>query len=267
VPVELHSASTLTPAQLAALFTAAYEGYAIPFTVDEPTFAFMVDAFDLDVDQSLVAVEDENAVGLANLGRRGHRTWLGGVGVVQSKRREGIGELLTRSLLDRAAALGATEMTLEVIVENEPAIRLYEKLGFVRTRELDVLALERDDSGGAADEVQLEVAQQIVRAHRESEEPWQRSDETLAYLASRAPAPRGLAAGDAAAIYRPGGESVGLVQAAGEGPALHAVISTLRAKGTVSAVNYPSDGPVAAALRAAGARVTLRQYEMVKRLA
>jgi hypothetical protein len=31
----------------------------------------------------------------------------------------------------------------------------------------------------------------------------------------------------------------------------------------VSAVNYPSDGPVAAALFAAGARVTLRQNEMV----
>jgi hypothetical protein len=31
-------------------------------------------------------------------------------------------------------------------------------------------------------------------------------------------------------------------------------------------VNYPSDGQVAAALRAAGARVTLRQYEMAKSL-
>jgi len=191
----------------------------------------------------------------------------GGVGVVQSKRREGIGELLTRSLLDRAAALGATEMTLEVIVENEPAIRLYEKLGFSRTRELEVLELERGDSEGAADEVPLEVAQRIVRAYRESEEPWQRSDETLTHLAARDPAPRGLAAGDAAAaIYRLSAESVGLVQAGGEGPALQALISTLRTKGTVSAVNYPSDGPVAAALRAAGAGVTLRQYEMAKRL-
>jgi hypothetical protein len=44
------------------------------------------------------------------------------------------------------------------------------------------------------------------------------------------------------------------------------VISTLRAKETVSAVNYPAGGEVAAALRAAGAKVTLRQYEMLKRL-
>ena len=107
---DLRPASAFTNAELAALFTAAYEGYAIPFTVDEPTFTFMMDAFDLDMDQSLVAVEDETAVGLANLGRRGRRTWLGGVGVAPARRCEGIGELLTRSLLDRAAALGATEM-------------------------------------------------------------------------------------------------------------------------------------------------------------
>jgi ribosomal protein S18 acetylase RimI-like enzyme len=266
VSFDLRSASAFTDAELAALFTAAYEGYAIPFMVDESTFAFMVDAFDLDVDQSLVAVKDETAVGLANLGRRERRTWLGGVGVVQSRRREGIGELLTRSLLDRAAALGVTEMGLEVIVENEPAIQLYEKLGFVRTRELEVLALERGDSDEAAVEVPFDAAQRLVRARREAEEPWQRSDETLAHLAGREPAPLGLAAGDAAAIYRPSGESVSLVQAAGDGPGLQAILSTLRAKGTVSAVNYPSDGPVAAAMRAAGSRVTLRQYEMVKLL-
>jgi ribosomal protein S18 acetylase RimI-like enzyme len=86
----------------------------------------------------------------------------------RARRREGIGELLTRSLLDRAAALGATEMRLEVIVENQPAIRLYEKLGFVRTRELEVLALERGDSDEAADEVPFDIARGLVRARRES---------------------------------------------------------------------------------------------------
>jgi ribosomal protein S18 acetylase RimI-like enzyme len=103
--------------------------------VDESTFAYIVGALDLDLEQSLVAEDDGTPVGLANLGRRGRRTWLGGVGVVRSKRREGLGELLIRSLLDRAHALGATEITLEVIVENEPAIGLYEKVGFVRARE------------------------------------------------------------------------------------------------------------------------------------
>jgi hypothetical protein len=192
VPVELRRASTFTHAELAALLTAAYEGYAIPFAVDEPTFAHMVDAFDLD---------------------------------------------------------------------------LYEKLGFVRTRELEVLTLERGGSeDDAAEEVPLDVAHRLVRNRRQGEEPWQRADETLAHLASREPVPRGLAAGDAAAIYRPGGDGVGLLQAAGDAPRLQAVISALRARGTVSAVNYPADGPAAAVLRTAGARVALRQYEMVKGL-
>jgi Acetyltransferase (GNAT) family len=190
-----------------------------------------VDAFDLDVDQSLVAVEDDTGGRAGQPRPPGRRTCLGGVGVVPSRRREGIGELLTRSLLDRAAALAATEMRLEVIVENAPAIQLYEKLGFVRTRELGLLALERGDSDEAADEVPFDDAQRLVRARREAEEPWQRSDETLAHLAAREPAPLDLAAGDAAAIYRLSDETVGLVQAAGDGPGLQAVLSTLRAKG------------------------------------
>jgi ribosomal protein S18 acetylase RimI-like enzyme len=266
VLVSLRPSTDLSRAELASLFTAAYEGYFVPFAVDENAFGFMVDVFDLDLAESLVAVDDPSPVGLANLGRRGSRTWLGGVGVVPERRGEGIGEMLTRALIDRARGLGAEEMALEVIVDNRPAIALYEKLGFIRRRELEVLALDRDDSEESAEEVPLDVAQRLVRATREGEEPWQRSDETLEHLAARDSAPRGLTAGDAAAIYRSSGDGVGLVQAVGDGPELRAVISTLRAKGTVSAVNYPADGEVAAALRAAGAKVTLRQYEMFKPL-
>jgi GNAT superfamily N-acetyltransferase len=141
VAVSLRSSTELSHGELAALFTAAYEGYFVPFVVDEATFEFMVEVFDLDLSESLVADDDDGPVGLANLGRRGRRTWLGGVGVVPEGRRQVIGELLTRELVERARALGADEMVLEVIVENGPAIRLYEKLGFVRTRELEVLSL------------------------------------------------------------------------------------------------------------------------------
>src|SRR5262245_52171422 len=101
----------------------------------------MVEVFDLDPAASLVAVDAGQPIGLANLGRRGERTWLGGIGVVPARRGQGVGELLNRKLLDRARALGANEMALEVIVENAPAIALYEKLGFEQVRDLDVLSL------------------------------------------------------------------------------------------------------------------------------
>jgi hypothetical protein len=39
-------------------------------------------------------------------------------------------------------------------------------------------------------------------------------------------------------------------------------VEALRAQAAVSAVNYPAGGAVARALHAAGAEVSLRQYEM-----
>jgi ribosomal protein S18 acetylase RimI-like enzyme len=237
VPVELRPSTELTHADLAELLTAAYEGYFVPFMVDEPTFGFMVDVFDLDLAGSLVAIVDGAPVGLANLGLRGTRSWLGGVGVVPSRRGEGIGELLTRGLLEWAKAVGAREMALEVIGENGPAIALYEKLGFERTRELEVLSLALEESAAAADEATVEAARALVRAERDAAEPWQRDDDTVDRLVARDPAPMALVGGDAAAVYRLTGETVSLVQAAGDRPGLQAILAALRSRGTVSAVN------------------------------
>jgi ribosomal protein S18 acetylase RimI-like enzyme len=259
--IALLPSTELPRAELAELFTASYEGYFVPFKVDEQALAFMVDAFDLDLAESLVAVEDGTPVGLANLGRRGERTWVGGVGVVPARRGAGIGEQLMRGLFDRARGVGAREMVLEVIVENAPAIALYEKLGFVSTRELEVLSVA-EETGGAAGDASVEVARGLIAARRDGPEPWQRDDATVANLTAGEPPPRALISGDAAAIYRMSGPSISLLQAAGGSEGLGALVAALRAKGAVSAVNYPAGGPVAVVLREAGAEVVLRQYEM-----
>jgi hypothetical protein len=126
----------------------------------------MLEALDLDLDGSLVALDDEGQIGLANLGLRDERSWLGGIGVVPARRRGGVGQLLARSLLDRARDAGAHEMALEVIVENAAAVALYEKLGFERTRELDVLSLTAGRGDGAAEEVEFDDALGLVASYR-----------------------------------------------------------------------------------------------------
>jgi ribosomal protein S18 acetylase RimI-like enzyme len=261
--VEYRRSNEFSLAELASVFTASYEGYFIPFVVDETQLRYMVEVFDLDLSRSLVAVERERPVGLANLGRRGERTWLGGVGVVPDHRGSGVGESLTRMLLDQAREAGAREMVLEVIVENAPAIALYEKLGFARTRELEVLSLAAATEHSEARETDVGEGLKVVAAARGGPEPWQRADETVANLARRGSPPRAITVDGAAAVFSEDGDRVNLLQAAGDAAGLEALAAALRSRGNVSALNFPAGEPVATALRQAGATVRLRQHEMV----
>ena len=254
--MELRPSTELTRPQLADLFTAAYEDYYVPFHVDEARLAQMVDVFDLALDRSLVAWDGETPVGLANLGLRGDRTWLGGVGVVKPRRRAGVGEQLTLALLDRAREAGARQMVLEVITQNEPAIELYGKLGFETTRELEVLTLSAAE-GERGDNADPAEARRLIAEARIEPEPWQRDDATVDNLSDSA----ALAVDRAAVVYRMEGERVHLLQAAGE--SLGDLVAALRARGPILALNYPEGAPATAALHEAGAVELLRQFEMV----
>ena len=57
--LELRSARSLSLGERAELFTAAYEGYVLPFHIDEEQLAFMDTVFDFDVDSSRVAFRME----------------------------------------------------------------------------------------------------------------------------------------------------------------------------------------------------------------
>jgi ribosomal protein S18 acetylase RimI-like enzyme len=54
-----------------------------------------------------------------------------GMGVHRDYRRQGLGEALLRACITKAKDKGITRIELEVRADNLPAIRLYEKLGFV----------------------------------------------------------------------------------------------------------------------------------------
>ena len=54
-----------------------------------------------------------------------------GMGVLPDYRRRGLGEALLRACIAKAKVKGITRIELEARADNLPAIRLYEKLGFV----------------------------------------------------------------------------------------------------------------------------------------
>jgi GNAT superfamily N-acetyltransferase len=263
--IELRSAASLEPARLAQLFTAAYEGYAIPFAVDEQMLAFMVQAYDIDLEASQIALIDGVPVALANLGVRGERGWIGGIGVTPFARRQGIAERLMRAVIDEGRIRGVREVWLEVLVQNEPAIRLYEKLGFEDVRGIDVWILDQAPGGEDVPETSVDEAHAVIRSRRLAREPWQRDDETLARLQELEPAPQGFVSGDGAVIVRRTPQAVSVIQVAGDAASTGALLAAQRALGSLNVLNLPGDEPAAEALRTLGGRAAVSQRELVLR--
>jgi ribosomal protein S18 acetylase RimI-like enzyme len=263
VSLTFQPAAGLELGRLAGLFTAAYEGYLVPFSIDERTLGLMIDWYDLDLHASRIALLDGVPVGLANVAVRGERAWIGGIGVTPFGRRRGIGEQLMHAVVDQARERGARLVQLEVIEGNEPAVALYEKVGFEDVRLVDVWILDADpEAPGGAVETDVETAHERIRSLRRAGEPWQREDETLARLKAAEPPLRALADGDGAAIVRPSPVAASVIQIAGDEPAARVLLETLRREGSVNVLNLPQDEPAADAFRALGARVAVRQREM-----
>jgi ribosomal protein S18 acetylase RimI-like enzyme len=255
VTIELHPASSLSLVELTALFNAGYENYVIPMRLnDESALAFMVESFDIDLDASRIAVRDGEPVGFANLALRGDEAWIGGVGVVPTARRQGVGETLMRALHDEARSRGITRVWLEVIEENEGAYLLYEKLGYEVVRRLEVWRLPKGDEHGDTRDATVEQAHALIRDLRTSREPWQRADATLANFTDA----RGLETDDGAAVFRVGG-AVQLVQLAGEPRELLRTVST---HGDTIMLNLSADDPIGEAFGELGGSVVVRQREM-----
>jgi hypothetical protein len=155
-------------------------------------------------------------------------------------------------------------MHLEVIVENEPALRLYEGLGFERVRELEVWSAPARDGAPPPDcVVSVAEAHDVIRRLRPhgEREPWQRDDHTLANLADEA---IGLATGGGGAVVLEAGGVVSVLQLAGEPGAVRELLDAASGLGTsLRLINLPAGDLVGAALAELDGDVVVRQHEMV----
>ncbi len=79
----------------------------------------------------IVAKDGKDIIGSAGLRNMCGDADITNVMVREDYRRQGIAERMLKELMRRAGEIGVRNFTLEVRVSNLPAIRLYEKLGFV----------------------------------------------------------------------------------------------------------------------------------------
>lgn len=251
--LDLRPAAGLPTAERVALFNAGYEGYVVPMHIDATTLAWMEDKLDFDLAASRVAYRGRAAVGFANLAVRGDEAWVGGVGVVTSARRTGVGEVLMEAIHEQARELGVKRVWLEVIVENTGAYALYEKLGYTLVQDVEVWMLD-----GAPDERAEHGAREVPSADISlpaQHEPWQRADGTLANYDDV----RGLVTDTGSMLFCVRSK-VQPQRYAGEPEPL---IRALRTYGDLYWLNLPTDDPAASVLRELGGTIVIRQHEMV----
>ena len=80
----------------------------------------------------LVADDDGALVGYAGLMTVGRQADVQTVAVAPRHQGQRLGAILLRAIVDEATSRGCAEVLLEVRVDNEPALHLYEKAGFER---------------------------------------------------------------------------------------------------------------------------------------
>ena len=264
-------ASQLAFEDVLAAFNAGYEGYIVPINLNAEQFQSHLVNNDIDLDVSRVAKAGVEVVGIALLGRRNLRGWVGGIGVIPAYRNRGVGRQLMEALLEAARGSGLATVQLEVIVGNDAAYHLYQKIGFQTLRRL--LILERSPAPVEERHVEVQTVSPVEalshygRLHT-IPNAWQRERETLLKSADKLTGwivnHNGQVSAYGVAIVQP--ENLRWFDlAAKDEDALHGLLThvhSLNPDATARLVNLGEDDPVWQALSPLGYHEVMRQWEM-----
>ena len=181
-------AFTVSLTALQTTMERAFKGYIagdVQFT--PAAFAHYIALSHIHLGWSLIAVQDEQPVGIAFLARRGQTTRIAGMGVVPEAQGTGIGRALLNAVIDQARAGGDTMLVLEAFEENTRAVRLYESVGFQIVWRLLGFSRSADhpvvpaDSTLSLENVALVEAGRWLTAWGADDLPWQLSGATLTH--------------------------------------------------------------------------------------
>ncbi|AQQ54336.1 GNAT family N-acetyltransferase [Planococcus lenghuensis] len=132
--IRIEKLADCTMADGAEAWNRGFEGYFFDMTTTPEAFEKRLDQEGLAPELSLVVFHGGQPAGLVLNGIRksGNKKigWNGGTGVASSLRGSGIGKKLMEQTLAIFKANGVQTATLEAIKENDPAIALYEKVGY-----------------------------------------------------------------------------------------------------------------------------------------
>jgi GNAT superfamily N-acetyltransferase len=114
----------------------AYEGYPAEVRFSELGLAAFLSRHDIDAERSPLWFSGSEPAAIALLGFRGKNAWIGGFGVASSFRGRGLSHGFFEQVVTEARAAGASHVELEVLEQNAAARTVYERAGFLTTREV-----------------------------------------------------------------------------------------------------------------------------------
>jgi len=178
--------SSLSMQAAADLFNRSFEGYFVSVQFTGETFKGFVQRDNIDFEASRMLLANGQLAGVALITCRQQASRLGGFGIISGFRGQGVGSWFTKQLLTDARQRGEERMFLEVITQNEYAVRLYEKHEFRRLRRL--LGFKAEQPTGSPDAGLQSCGQDpvldLIREHRLKDLPWQLDAETLSRIDS-----------------------------------------------------------------------------------
>lgn len=258
------------------VLTRGFADYFVPIASSPAVLLGMARSDSVDLAVSRVAVRDGLAVGAALIARRGWTARLAGMAIVPEARRSGVGRALVQQLLDEAKTRGERAMVLEVIEQNEPAVKLYERSEFQKVRRLTghggKPAVPARAVPPLLEEIDPRELARLIGEHGLPDIPWQLSAETIAHATPPALAFR--LGPSALLISNPAADVIGIRALVTERAArglghsqalLRAVMARFPGKEWRASAVYPED--MGATFTAAGlARTPLSQWQMTRAL-
>jgi len=182
--LDIRSASDYRLPDLTQLLNLSFENYPVPVTFNLLQFLTMIRKDSVDLVASRVLLADEQLAGIALIARRGWTSRLAAMGIVQSQRGQGAGSWFMEKIIQEARERNDKEMVLEVIEQNDPAVRLYQKCGFQSVRRLIGLICKnaKESVRNSLEMIDLREAGSLISQRGLSDLPWQLAGETIAHM-------------------------------------------------------------------------------------
>ena len=177
-------ASNYTLPDLVKYLNRGFEEYFVPIQFNTAAFLDTLRKDGIDLTASRILIIDDQPCGIGLIARRGWASRLAAMGISRELRGKGAGSWFMEELIDEARQRGEREMVLEVIEQNDPAVKLYRNCGFQTVRRL-VGFIYKDAQELSKDkllEIDLREMGRLVSQHGLLDLPWQLSGESIAQL-------------------------------------------------------------------------------------